>query len=134
MKKSTRITRWLLIQGQGFFYVLAGVNHFIQPQFYVPLMPDWIPQPDILHLVAGACEILFGLGLLWSKTRALAAVGIMGLLVAFIPVHLVFVLKGSCVPNGLCVPEWIGWVRLVVIHPLLMLAAMKSGLFKSKTA
>jgi uncharacterized membrane protein len=131
MKISPRLVRWLLIQGQGFFYLLAGVNHFIHPEFYVPLMPEWIPQPNLLHLLAGAFEIVFGLGLLWQKTRALSAVGLMGLLVAFIPVHLVFVLKGSCLPDGLCVPAWLGWVRLVVVHPLLMLFTMKAGLLKT---
>ncbi len=130
MSFSPRIVRWLLIQGQGLFYVLAGLNHFVQPEFYLALMPSWIPQGELMHMVAGAFEILFGLGLLWQKTRPLAAVGIMGLLVAFIPVHVVFVVNGSCIPDGLCVPAWVGWLRLVLVHPFLMLAVMKAGLVK----
>ena len=31
-----------------------------------------------------------------------------------------FININSCIPKGLCVPQWVGWVRLIVIHPILI--------------
>ena len=70
--------------------------------------------------MAGVIEILLGIGLIFSQTRKLAAFGIMAMLVAFIPSHWYFIQIGGCIPDGLCAPLWIGWVRLLIIHPLLL--------------
>ncbi|MCF1751518.1 DoxX family protein [Mariniradius sediminis] len=110
-----KLLRYLLT----LFFIVAGVNHFINPQFYLPLIPPYFPFPESINVVAGIVEILFGFGLLLEKTRKAAAWGIVLLLVAFIPSHVYFIQIGSCVPDGLCVPAWVGWVRLVIIHPIL---------------
>lgn len=111
-----KLLRYLLT----LFFIVAGVNHFINPQFYLPLIPPYFPFPEAINVVAGIVEILFGFGLLLEKTRKAAAWGIVLLLVAFIPSHVYFIQIGSCVPDGLCVPAWVGWVRLVIIHPILL--------------
>jgi uncharacterized membrane protein len=65
-------------------------------------------------------EIMGGIGLLIPITRKIAAFGIMAMLIAFIPSHVYFIQVGSCIREGLCVPEWVGWVRLIIIHPILI--------------
>jgi uncharacterized membrane protein len=102
------------------FFVVAGANHFINPHFYLPLIPPVFPYPEIINLVAGVVEIVLGVGLALSKFQKYAAYGIVLLMIAFIPSHVYFIQIGGCVKNGLCVSPWIAWVRLLVVHPLLI--------------
>ena len=105
----------------GVFFVFAGVNHFVNPDFYYPLIPDYLPYPVLINVVSGILEILLGLGLFFEKSRKKSALGLFVLLVLFIPSHVYFIQLGNCIPEGLCVPEWVGWTRLLLIHPLLLL-------------
>jgi uncharacterized membrane protein len=108
---------------QAGFYVFAGSNHFINPDFYNGMIPPYFPAHDFINLAAGVVEILLGIGLFLKSTRKWAAYGIIAMLVAFISSHWYFIEIGGCIPDGLCAPLWLGWVRLVVVHPMLMLWA-----------
>ena len=102
------------------FYVAAGVNHFIDPQFYIDLIPPYLPWPEKINIISGVIEIVLGLLLLIPEFRKRAVWGIVLMLIAFIPSHVYFIQIGSCVEGGLCTSEIIGWLRLVIIHPLLI--------------
>lgn len=108
----------LLIQSG--FYFIAGMNHFINPEFYYPLIPEYFVFEERINFIAGVFEVLFSIGLLIPFIRKLTVFAIIFMLLAFIPSHVYFIQLGSCIPDGLCVPEWIGWARLVIIHPLLI--------------
>jgi uncharacterized membrane protein len=102
------------------FFVVAGANHFINPDFYLPLIPPFFPYPEAINLLSGIVEIALGVGLALPNFQKYAAYGIVLLMVAFIPSHVYFIQIGSCIEGGLCVPPWIGWVRLLLVHPLLI--------------
>lgn len=102
------------------FYLFAGTNHFINPDFYRGLIPPYLPAHNFINVAAGVVEVLFGLGLIFQSTRKWAAYGIIAMLVAFIPSHWHFIAVGGCIPDGLCAPTWVGWVRLVIVHPILI--------------
>lgn len=106
------------------FYIVAGLNHFINPDWYLGLIPDYLPDPVLLNYLSGAAEIILGILVIFPTTRKLACVGIILMLIAFIPAHVHFIEIGSCVdgvlPEVLCLPPWIAWVRLVIIHPILI--------------
>lgn len=104
----------------GIFFIIAGINHFVMPGFYLPLIPDYLPYPGLINYASGVAEILAGFGILIPRFRFYASVFIIILLVLFIPSHVHFIVIGSCVEDGLCVHPAIGWLRLVLIHPLLM--------------
>ncbi len=108
---------------QPVFYVMAGVNHFRNPSFYEGLIPPYFAWNAFIIAFSGFLEILLGVGLLFPITRKWAAYGIVLLLIAFIPSHIYFIQIGSCIPNGLCVPAWVGWFRLIFIHPILVIWA-----------
>ena len=55
-----------------------------------------------------------------EKRRKKAAIGIVLLLVAFIPAHVHFIQSGGCFEESLCVPLWVAWLRVFPVHPLLM--------------
>ena len=69
-------------------YFVAGLNHFISPQFYLPMMPPWIPFHEACIWLSGIFEILFAVMLMFRKTRRLASWGIILMLIAFMPVHI----------------------------------------------
>ncbi len=116
MKRLKRYSKHLLAA----FFVFAGVNHFIMPDFYLGLIPPYFPAPEAINVVSGVLEILGGLGLWIPRLQRWAAWGLFALLLAFIPAHVYFLQIGSCVENSLCVPEWVSWARLLVIHPMLL--------------
>ncbi len=105
------------------FYAYAGANHFINPEFYGPLIPDYLPFPEFINSLSGILEIVAAMGLLFWKTRRWSVFLILAMLIAFIPSHIYFIQIGSCVPDGLCIPFWGAWIRLLVVHPILMLWA-----------
>ena len=110
----------IVIHALAYFYLAAGINHFISPEFYLPLIPPFFSNPELINTLSGIAEILLGLGVLYFPTRTRAAYGIGLLLLAFIPSHVYFIQVGSCIEGGLCVPEWMGWLRLLLFHPILL--------------
>lgn len=109
------ISLYLLI----IFYFIAGLNHFVMPSFYIPLIPYQQPDPFTLNILAGLAEIALAIGLLFKTIRKYAVYGIIALLAVFIPVHVIFISNGSCFEGYFCIPEWIAQLRLWIIHPLL---------------
>ena len=127
MSKKSKIAKNISRVILGAFFVFAGIIHFVNPQFYLPLIPDWIPFPEAVNLISGLLEVLFGLLVLYPKTKKWGSLGIVVLLILFIPTHVYFIQVGSCIPEVLCVDPWMGWVRLVVVHPLLLWWAWSAG-------
>jgi uncharacterized membrane protein len=93
-------------------YIIAGVNHFINPQVYLPLIPHYLPLPVVLNILAGFCEITFGLLLFFNKTRKVAAWLIILMLIAFIPVHIDMIRNAPFVMGRVNVSTVFAWVRL----------------------
>lgn len=74
-------------------YLMAGLNHFYNPPSYWHIIPDYIPYPHTVNILAGLFEIAFALMFIFNKTRELAAWGVVLLLVAFLPVHIDMVIR-----------------------------------------
>jgi len=102
------------------FYIGAGINHFWHPQGYYKIIPYYLPYHVFINQFSGAAEIILGVLFLFSKTRTLAAYGIIVMLIAFIPAHIVMIQNGFCLINGYCLPLWALWVRLFPLQFLLM--------------
>jgi uncharacterized membrane protein len=102
-------------------YLAAGINHFRMPEFYLPLIPDYMGNKMLLNTLSGIAEILLAIALIVPVTRKWAVYGIIAMLLSFLPAHIWFITEGGCLdPQGLCVPVWVAWIRLVVIHPILL--------------
>ncbi|MFQ3213115.1 MAG: putative membrane protein [Marivirga sp.] len=127
IKNGPLVSTKISLYAFSFFYVGAGVNHFINPDFYLGLIPDYLPYHETINYMSGVLEIIIGLAVLNLKTRKIASLLTIIMLVAFIPSHIFFIKIGSCVDNGLCVSSWIAWFRLLVIHPLLIIWALSVG-------
>jgi len=70
------------------FYGGAGSLHFIHPEFYLRIVPPYIPAHLAMVRISGFFEIVGGLGLLIPRTRRMAAWGLIALLVAVFPANL----------------------------------------------
>jgi uncharacterized membrane protein len=94
------------------FYAFAGINHFRAPEFYLPIMPPWLPWHEELVFLSGVAELLIGIGLLIPRTRALAAWGAIALLIAVFPANLHMALADVPVGDPPQSAGVLRWVRL----------------------
>lgn len=74
--------------GLALLYVAAGVNHFVNPEFYLRIMPPFIPAPAFMVAASGAIEIGLGLAVLPPVSRRWAGWRIVAMLVVFFVVHI----------------------------------------------
>ena len=93
------------------FFSVAGANHFISPEIYLPLMPDYLPWHLELIYISGAAEVAGGIGICFKKWRRLAGWGLIALLVAVFPSN-IHMLVNHVPLGGKPVPEWVFWARL----------------------
>jgi len=77
-------TRYLL----AFLFIAAGLNHFLHTAFYVSIMPPYLPWHLALVYISGVAEAGLGILLLFQRWRAVAAWGLIALLVAVFPANL----------------------------------------------
>lgn len=103
-------------------YIGAGINHFWHPLPYYSIIPPYLPRPNLINIAAGVFELLFGLMLIFPATRKTAALGIVLMLIAFIPAHIYMIQKGGCMgpKPALCIPLWLAWVRLFPLQFILI--------------
>jgi uncharacterized membrane protein len=79
-----RIGRWLLAA----LFVVAGLGHFLRTDFFVKMMPSYLPLHRTLVIVSGVFEVVLGILLLVPRFSRLAAWGIIALLVAVFPANI----------------------------------------------
>ncbi len=73
----------------GAFVLLAGVMHFVNPQFFNDIVPPWLPPSESFWTYAsGIAEIVIGLMLLRSSTRRRGAIAAIWLFVCVYPANL----------------------------------------------
>ena len=65
------------------FFISAGINHFLNPQFYDALVPDFIPFPRLVHQVTGVIEIILPLFLLTRFRKEAALLMIIFLVILY---------------------------------------------------
>ena len=74
--------RFILMYFMAILYIIAGVLHFIKPEFYLPIMPRYLPYHLELVYLSGLCEIICGLMLFFKRTQSLGAWLTIALLIA----------------------------------------------------
>jgi uncharacterized membrane protein len=105
-----------------FGYIAAGIIHFRVPEFYIAIIPQYIPYPQLMNAIAGIFEIIFGLGLAFKITRRYAAWGIVLMLAAFLPVHISMITDAPFKVGSTTVGPLLAWLRLA-LQPALMVWA-----------
>lgn len=83
-----RIVKAILKYLLAVFFVYSGVNHFRNPDFYLPMMPPYLPWHLPLIYLSGIFEIVLGLMLIIAKLTRIAAWGLILLLIAIFPANI----------------------------------------------
>lgn len=91
------------------FFVAAGANHFIKPDWYVKAMPRVLPYPGPLVYLSGLLEMAMGLALLSPKLERKAGWGLVALLLAVFPGNVSMALRPEDFPD---IKPWLLWLRL----------------------
>lgn len=64
-------------------YIGGGINHFLNPNFYLSVMPEWLPLHEWANWSSGVVEIILGILLLPLATRRISAWMIILMLTVF---------------------------------------------------
>ena len=76
-------------------YTTAGIMHFVNPEFFLKIVPPYLPWPLALVYISGVAEIILGIALCIPATRRFAAFGVILLLVAVFPANVYHYTSGG---------------------------------------
>lgn len=95
----------------GLVFVVAGLLHFAAPSTFERIMPPYLPLHRELVYASGAGEVLGGLGLLARRTRSVAGIGLVLVLISVFPANVQMLLDARAAGKP---PWWITllWLRL----------------------
>lgn len=84
MKTVKTVSRFVL----ALFMIVAGINHFVSPGFYLKIMPPYLPWHTELVFLSGVAEVGLGILLFVPGATRIAAWGIIALLIAIFPANI----------------------------------------------
>ena len=99
LKLPNRRGKRFALLGLAVSFIGAGVNHFLNPDFYVGIMPPYLPAHLALVYLSGLFEILAGLLVLVPRVRALTGWGLVALLMAIFPANIHMALSPELFPD-----------------------------------
>ncbi len=95
-------------------YMGIGLNHFIERDFFLNIMPPYLPYHLELVYISGAFEIILGFGLLLKKYRFFASWGLIFLLIAVYPAN-IYLASSPKPQQALNISPFLAsWVRLPI--------------------
>ena len=86
-----RYFKLITIYFMSIAYAYVGVRHFIDPDFFLAIMPNYLTFHLEFVYLSGIAEVVLGLMLLSKKTRKTGSIGLIILLILVFPanIHLV---------------------------------------------
>ncbi len=115
MKTAKSILKWIF----GIAFILAGINHFLNTNFYLRMMPPILPIHLFLVYLSGVFEIALGILLLIPKFSRFAAWGLIALLIAVYPANIYMALDTNIFPE---ISPTAQYLRLPIQFVLIALA------------
>ena len=123
MSTPKRILLWIMAA----FYSVAGVMHFAHPEYYLPMMPPYLPWHAALIFLSGVAELGLGIAVLVPWLRHWAAWGIILLLIAIFPANIHIALHNVPVFGAQEGAGIWNWVRLPLQGVLILWAWWYTG-------
>jgi len=93
------------------FYIWAGISHFTRPEFFLNLMPAYMPLHTELVYLSGIAEIVLGILVAIPRTAMFAGWCIIAMLIAFLPIHVHMLVNNHLYPEA---PTSVLWLRFPV--------------------
>ena len=103
----------------GLVFVAAGLNHFVNPAFYLSIMPPYLPWHGALVGISGIAEIGLGIALMVPRFGRAAAWGLIILLIAIFPANIHMIANPDLYP---AIPQYTLWLRLPIQGLLILWA------------
>src|SRR4030095_4503243 len=82
-----RALRYLGLAIVFVWFFVGGISHFVRPEFFLQIMPPYVPFPGAVVYISGTFEILFALGIVPPAIRQRAGNLLMLLTVAVTPAN-----------------------------------------------
>ena len=111
LKLPVGLWKKLLLCGLSAFFIYFGVDHFINPDFYLSIMPPSFPLHEEAVYISGFFEIVGGIGVLIPRFRKIAGWGLVALLIAVYPANIYMAISPEAFPD---IPIEILYFRLVL--------------------
>ena len=131
MKFSTTHIKKISIYIMSLLYILVGIKHFSDPNFFLKIMPKYLDYHLELVYLSGFFEILFGVLLIFKKTRFFGAWGVFILLICVFPAN-IYLYNSEAAQIALDISKSQALMRLPFQIPLLILAYWHSNEKSSK--
>lgn len=82
------------------WFMGGGITHFTNAEFFLGIMPGWLPWHLALVYVSGVFEILGAVGIVIPRTRLWAGIGLIALTIAVTPVNIHMSLNPELFPDA----------------------------------
>ena len=99
----------LTIYAMGLFYVMIGLKHFLDPEWFVRIVPPILPFKLALVYISGFFEIFLGILLVIPNYRYIASLGLILLLICVYPANIYLALTNGA---ALDITPEVAWGRL----------------------
>jgi len=68
-------------------FMTTGVLHFLRPEYFEQIVPDYLPAHHEIVLISGAAEIAGGVAVAFPQSRRWAGAWLIALLIAVFPAN-----------------------------------------------
>ena len=99
LKLPLGICKNLVLFGLSAFFIYFGMDHFINPDFYLSIMPPSFPLHEEAVYISGFFEIVGGIGVLIPRFRKIAGWGLVALLIAVYPANIYMAITPEAFPD-----------------------------------
>ena len=99
LKLPTEWWRKLSLFGLAVFFIYFGIDHFLNVEFYLSIMPPAFPMHLEAVYISGLFEILGGVCVLIPSLRRIAALGLIALLVFVYPANIYMAITPEAFPE-----------------------------------
>lgn len=111
MSQQRRRIKTILRSVLGVLMVLVGLMHFVNPEPFVMIMPDYLPWHVPLVYISGVFEVALGIALFIEPARVLAGWGLIALYIAVLPAN-VWMASEGIQPPGMEMSAVVAWLRV----------------------
>ena len=105
----------------SFMYVFIGIRHFLDPQYFLHIVPPQLPFKLFLVYITGFMEIIGGAAILNAKTRKAGAYLLIFLLVSVFPAN-IYLYVSETPQSLLGISKMDALIRMPFQIPLILLA------------
>ena len=90
----------------GIAFAIAGANHFVMTDFYLSIMPPYLPWHLFLVYLSGAIEVALGIALLVPPVARIAAWGLIATTLAVFPANIHMAMHAEIYPQFSAAMLW----------------------------